>query len=212
MLADAARTYLGRYGVQPGRRAVVAGSNDGIYVTALALHRQGVTVAAILDARSDPSGDAATEARAAGLLIRTGAEPIGSRGRLRISEVLVGERNGDTLRDAGRIPCDCLLMSGGWTPSVHLFSQSRGRLRFDAETGLYLPGASAQRERSAGACAGVWPLADVLRSGEAAGAQAAGLAGSRTFHITGTGAPASWPRRVRSQFPARKPSSISRTT
>jgi sarcosine oxidase subunit alpha len=193
MLAGAGRTYLERYGAQPGRRAVVAGSNDGIYAAALALHRQGVAVAAILDARSETSSDAATEARAAGLHIRTSTEPIGSRGRLRISEVLVGERNGDTLRDAGRIPCDCLLMGGGWTPSVHLFSQSRGGLRFDAETSLYLPGASAQRERSAGACAGVWPLADVLRSGHAAGAQAAGLSGSRTVHVIGTATTVSWP-------------------
>ena len=29
------------------------------------------------------------------------------------------------------IACDALLMSGGWTPSVHLFSQSRGKLVFD---------------------------------------------------------------------------------
>jgi sarcosine oxidase subunit alpha len=193
MLADAGRTYLERYGVQPGQRAVVAGTGDSIYVAALALQRHGVGVAAILDTRSEASGEWTHKARDAGLHVHTGAEPIGSRGHLRISELLVGERNGSSFADAGRIPCDCLLMSGGWTPSVHLFSQSRGRLRFDGASGTFLPGGSAQHERSAGACAGVWSLADVLRSGHAAGAQAAGLAGSRTFHVIGAATTASWP-------------------
>ena len=32
------------------------------------------------------------------------------------------------------IACDLIAMTGGWTPSVHLFSQSRGKLKFDAAT------------------------------------------------------------------------------
>ena len=190
MLAGAGRTYLERYGVHPGHRTVIAGSHDGIYSTALALHRQGMAVAAILDTRAAMTGGAAADAHAAGLQVRSRAQPIGSRGRLRISEVRVGERIEDSLRDAGRIACDCLLMSGGWTPSVHLFSQSRGRLGFDARTQTFLPDVSAQRERSAGACAGIWQLAEVVGSGSAAGAHAARSAGfagasARTFQVSG---------------------------
>ena len=29
------------------------------------------------------------------------------------------------------INCDCLGISGGWTPAVHLFTQSGGKLKFD---------------------------------------------------------------------------------
>ena len=28
------------------------------------------------------------------------------------------------------LSCDCLGMSGGWTPAVHLFTQSGGKLKF----------------------------------------------------------------------------------
>ena len=49
------------------------------------------------------------------------------------------------------IACDAIAMSGGWTPSVHLFSQSRGKLVFDEATRTFLPGApragAGQRRR-----------------------------------------------------------------
>ena len=75
------------------------------------------------------------------------------------------------------VACDALLMSGGWTPSVHLFSQSRGRLVFDEALQVFMPGASAQRERSAGACNATFDLAGALAEGDAAGRAAAAAAG-----------------------------------
>ncbi len=36
------------------------------------------------------------------------------------------------------LDCDCLGMSGGWTPAVHLFTQSGGKLKFrDKDQVLY---------------------------------------------------------------------------
>ncbi len=51
MLAGAMRTYLNRYGVAVGRRAVIATNNDDAYRTAFDLHDAGIEVAAIVDAR-----------------------------------------------------------------------------------------------------------------------------------------------------------------
>src|SRR6185437_738688 len=76
--------------------------------------------------------------------------------------------------------------SGGWTPSVHLFSQSRGRLRFDGESGTFLPGEPAVRARSAGACAGVFGLAACLDAGWIAGGGA-----DRRFAVGGHDGPMS---------------------
>src|SRR5580692_6642608 len=45
MLAGAARTYLHRYGVLPGNRAVVVTAHDDAYRTAHALQDAGITVA-----------------------------------------------------------------------------------------------------------------------------------------------------------------------
>ncbi len=90
---------------------------------------------------------------------------VATKGRLRITAATLS--NGET------VACDALLMCGGWTPSVHLFSQSRGKLRFDERLGAFLPGQSTALERSAGACNGTFALAACLEEGYAAGEQAA---------------------------------------
>jgi sarcosine oxidase subunit alpha len=82
--------------------------------------------------------------------------------------------------DAKMIRCDTVLISDGWTPSVHLFSQSRGKLRFDTASGTFLPGSSAAAEQSVGACAGMFDLAACLADGHRAGGGE-----PRTFEITG---------------------------
>ena len=60
-------------------------------------------------------------------------------------------------------------MCGGWTPSVHLFSQSRARLRFDEHLQAFLPGEWTEQVRAAGACNGTFGLAACLEEGAAAG-------------------------------------------
>jgi len=94
----------------------------------------------------------------------------GTSGRLRVSSIDVAPAAGGKHR---RIACDLVLMSGGFTPSVHLFSQSRGRLRFDEGLQSYIPDASVERERSAGACRGVFGLQAALADGRVAGDGAA---------------------------------------
>src|SRR3970282_55323 len=56
MLASAAQTYVNRYAVLPGRRAVLFANNDGAYQAALDLAAAGVEVVAAIDPRTDPQG------------------------------------------------------------------------------------------------------------------------------------------------------------
>jgi sarcosine oxidase subunit alpha len=178
MLAGAARAYLNRYGVTVGKRVVVATGHDAAYGAAIDLHRAGVEIAAIADARPTPSGPLVDAARAAGLPIRASCAITGTFGGLRVRAARLSPIAGaDQLGAAETVACDAVLMSGGFTPSVHLFSQSRGKLRWDDEIQAYLPGQSAEAERSAGACRGLFGLAEALADGHAAGA-AAGLAPS----------------------------------
>jgi sarcosine oxidase, subunit alpha len=53
MLAGAAQTYLGRYGVAVARRAVVATCHDSAWGAAFALAGAGVEVPAIVDLRGE---------------------------------------------------------------------------------------------------------------------------------------------------------------
>ena len=175
MLADAARRYCNQYGVKVGERVVVATAHDGAYRAALDLKAAGVNVALIADLRREAKGPLPEAARAAGVEVVAGAEIAGVDGRLRVKAVRV------SVAGATRtVACDALLMSGGWTPSVHLFSQSRGKLVFDEALQVFKPGASAQRERSAGACNATFDLAGALAEGDAAG-RAAALRRCRLF-------------------------------
>jgi sarcosine oxidase subunit alpha len=186
MLADAARTYLNRYGAVVGRRAVIFTAHDAAYQAALDLKAAGVDIAAIADLRPVADGELPEKARAAGLPVQTSTTVVGTRGRLRVREAHLATvaADGSVARPV-IVTCDTVLMSGGFTPSVHLFSQSRGKLVFDEATKTFLPGQSFARERSAGACRGTFGLADVLAEGHAAGEQAANAAGSgRTFAVT----------------------------
>jgi sarcosine oxidase subunit alpha len=184
MLADAARRYCLQYGAKVGDRVVVATAHDSAYRAALDMKKAGVGLALILDLRAEAKGPLADAARAAGIEVIPGAEIVGVDGRLRVNAVRVKHPGG------GRtVACDALLMSGGWTPSVHLFSQSRGKLAFDEALQLFKPGASAQRERSAGACNATFDLAGGLADGAAAGLAAATSAGfaapaARTYPVS----------------------------
>ena len=189
MLAGAAQTYVNRYAVRPGRRAVVFTNNDSAYAAALDLDAAGIDVAAVVDLRSRPQGTLPARARARGIEVLGGSAVVAVRGAKRVAAIEVM-----TLNDAAdgvrgrprRIDCDLLCASGGWNPTVHLFSQSGGRLTYDEAHACFLPGRSVQAERSAGAAGGAFDLGECLAQGFAAGAAAAGEAGFRQH----TGGPA----------------------
>jgi sarcosine oxidase subunit alpha len=175
MLAGAARTYLHRYGVRCGSRAVVVAGCDEAYQAALDLQTAGVTIAAIVDPRERTAGAFREAARGAGLPVREQrATIVGTRGRLRVSAVRLGRVGaGGRVTPAESIRCDLVLMSGGYTPCVHLYSQSRGKLAWDAQLQSFLPGEPAERVRCAGACHGILGLEAAIADGASAGQGAA---------------------------------------
>jgi sarcosine oxidase subunit alpha len=176
MLAGAARAYLRRFGVKAGTRAVVIAGHDSAYRAALDLAMAGIEIAAIVDLRATGDEELSAAARAGGVPILTNSAIAGTSGRLRVNAVhIVEARAGRSTTRRER--CDLVLMSQGFTPSVHLFSQSGGTLRFDERLDAFVPGASVARERSAGACRGIFELSAVIRDGFAAGEEAAKAAG-----------------------------------
>ncbi|WAC28962.1 sarcosine oxidase subunit alpha [Ancylobacter sp. SL191] len=173
MLADSGRTYVSRYGAKPGERAVIFTACDSGYRAALELKAAGVTIAAVADLRAELHGELPSRALAAGIDVRPGTVVTCTSGRLRVASADLAKVSGGEVGRSQTIACDTVLMSGGYTPSLHLFSQSRGKLVWDAASGSYLPGISVERERSAGACRGVYGLNAVLEDGYAAGEAAA---------------------------------------
>ncbi|MFD9249101.1 sarcosine oxidase subunit alpha family protein [Streptomyces bottropensis] len=177
MLAASARTHALRHGVLPGRRAVVFTTNDSAYAAALDLAAAGVDIAAIVDTRPEP-GQWARRAREAGFEVLAGHAVTGTEGDARLTAVSVapyGESEGQRRFDA-----DLLLVSGGWNPVTHLFSQAGGKLRHDEALGSFVPDTCRQAVEVAGSASGVFDLAAVLAQGAAAGARAIEAEGYRS--------------------------------
>ena len=181
MLASAARTYALQFGVRPGDDAVVFANNDSAYEAIEPLEEAGTNILAVVDARDDgPGADALEVVQRREIELIPGsvvARAIG-RGSVEGIEVRALSPDGTSVGDDyRRMRCDLVCASGGWSPTVHLFSQSLGRLKFDEERAAFVPGESAQRERSSGAARGLERLSECLADGVAAGADAARAAG-----------------------------------
>jgi len=178
MLASAARAYMRRYGVAPGRRGVIFTNNDDAYLTALDLAAAGVTVPRILDTRGNPSGPLVTAARKAGIEIAGGQVIVNvetSFGGSAIEGVRVsGFRPSGRLSVSDeRIECDFICASGGYNPVVHLWKHTSGTLRFDNKLQALVPDTTDQRMRVAGSANGAFELGAILKEGFDAGEAAA---------------------------------------
>jgi len=101
-----------------------------------------------------------------------GSTVLGTEGDLRVKAISLGRVHGGACRPGNASPATTVLMSGGFTPSVHLFSHPAAS-SVNEDLKAFLPGSSAECERSAGACRGVYDLADVLADGAASGAASA---------------------------------------
>ena len=154
MSADAMRRYLRGQAVLPGRNIVVATNNDSAFATVQALREAGAAVR-VVD-------------------LRDGVMPLGTGGRGGLRWVDIGPPDGSRRE---RVPADLLAVSGGWSPSVHLFSQSGGALQWDVTLAAFLPGAPAAGQYVAGSITGAADLATCLAQGHAAGLAAAAALG-----------------------------------
>ena len=179
LLASAAQRYLNDYAALPGRRAVLFTNNDAAYEAARDIVDAGGTVAAVVDCRPAPAAALAPALKEAGVVLHTGSVIAATHGAKRVRAVTVAAlgTDGTARGPMRRIRCDCVLVSGGWNPAVHLFCQSGGRLEFEEARGVFLPGEATQALEVAGAAAGSFGLAACLAEGAAAGARAAAEAG-----------------------------------
>jgi sarcosine oxidase subunit alpha len=173
MTAGAVRAYLKRWGVVAGKSVAVFGNNDDAHRTARDLHAAGVKVVALIDARADAVvGDVPYP-------VHLGAQVCGSSGRLGLTGISV--RKGTAVT---KVAADCLAVSGGWNPSVHLTCHMNGRpaWREDIAAFVPVPGAIPGME-VAGACNGTFSTAGCLAEGAAAAARVIGALGAQAVAV-----------------------------
>ncbi|WP_408590141.1 2Fe-2S iron-sulfur cluster-binding protein [Novosphingobium sp.] len=153
MLASAGRSLALRFGVAPGHAVAVMATHDSGWHDALALAKAGVHIVAIIDVRDDVSSDLLDAAGAAGIAVHLNHAVIGVGGRHAVKSVTIAASGSSAART---LSCDCLLMAGGWTPTVHLWSHAKGSLRWDANLAAYLPDSIDDNVIAVGGGAGAW--------------------------------------------------------
>lgn len=115
MTASAVRSYLNRWGVVAGKNVAVFGNNDDAHRTALDLQAAGVNVVAMIDSRSDATAKGDYRLIAGGQV----TDAMGGKG---LTNITVKSASGSE-----SLGVDCLGLSGGWNPSVHLACHMNGR-------------------------------------------------------------------------------------
>ncbi len=213
MLASAARRFLNQYAVRVGERAICFTNNDTVYPLVLELVSAGTKVAAVVDGRPEgPAAHWAHALREARVEILAGYAVVNTRGNRALRSVDI--RRLDTER--GRVygeprweQCDSLLISGGWTPTVHLFAQAQGKLDWSEQVQGFVPSQgpaqSTQKVWCVGAMNGTDGLAGQIEEGFVGGAEAAERAGYLATTSAGSQFPAGFPSAVPPAVPTAHP-------
>ncbi|AUG55835.1 sarcosine oxidase subunit alpha [Thalassospira marina] len=177
MLAGSAQTYLNKYGVRVGDCAVILTCHDSAWYAAFDLADAGTKIRAIVDTRANPDAALLEGAKSRSIRVLAGYTATGTEGRLRVKSVRVNPVSNGKVGAPETLTCDCLLMSGGWTPSLHLFSHTKGSLAWDDEKQTFLPDRKTEACEIAGAGRGLWGIGAAITDGAEMGALVARNAG-----------------------------------
>jgi sarcosine oxidase subunit alpha len=157
MLAGSIRAYANRYAVATGKQVAIFTNNDSGWQTASELASKGINVTAVIDPRDIPPPQ-----HIAGANIVMGASVCNTSGRKSL--------RGITLTNGQNLNVDCLGVSGGWSPNVHLTCHQRGRPIWNDKIVGFVPGGELPFGQSiAGAANGDMTLGASLKAGHQAG-------------------------------------------
>jgi methylglutamate dehydrogenase subunit C len=175
IMASAARTYVNRFGVAPGRCVAVFTTTDDGWKSAFDLSRSHVEVTAVIDARREVSSTMLAQAKRVGLRTLCGAEVVDTHGGRALTKITVRDQSGHL----ESLVADTLAVSGGWNPNVALSTHLGGHPRWSDHIFAFVPGNLPRGMSVVGAAAGCFSLTKTLNEGVVAGAEAAVASGFR---------------------------------
>ncbi|MER9631360.1 sarcosine oxidase subunit alpha family protein [Mesorhizobium sp. M0296] len=171
MLASAARTYLNRFAVLPGKKIIVATTNDGAWRTAFDHAAAGAEVT-VADLRAVPPAALAAEAARLGVVVRAATRIVDLNGGHAVRRVTLNGPDGQS-----EAACDLVCVSGGWSPTVHLTSHLGSKPTYRDDIDGFVPGSFPAGRFGAGAMMGTYATADAIDDGHRAGSEAAASCG-----------------------------------
>jgi len=166
ILASAAKEYMKVYGVLVGKKPIIFTNNDSAYDTAIDFKKNGIDPI-IIDTRNDSQSSVANEAKSLNISIKFSHGVVNTKGYLRLNSATIGKFNSDKsgYEKLENISCDCICVSGNWTPTVHLSSQSGNKLKFNEAIDAFIPNQPKQNENTIGSAKGSFTLQESLEDG-----------------------------------------------
>ena len=167
MLSSAVKKYADYYGVVCGKKTVFFTNNDSAYESAISLNKKGLNVEAIIDIRKKSDSELIKEVEKIGIQIYWSHTVVDAHGYKRLKEITIMPLSKDdmsVIKKKININCDCLAIAGGWTPAVHLFTQSGGKLKFREEDQIFLPNEPQSKQISIGSCNGDFDLNKIIKN------------------------------------------------
>ena len=167
LLSSSIKKYIDFFGVKSGNEISLFTNNDSAYETAISLNKSGVKVNTIIDIRENSTSSLVKKIQKIGINILWGHTIVNTNGYKRIKSINVQKLSANGESVVGKkikVNCDCLGMSGGWTPMVHLFTQSGGKLKFKDKDYIFIPdmNKSPSDQISVGSCNGNFELDDLI--------------------------------------------------
>ena len=167
MLSSAIKKYSDFYGVACGSKIVFFTNNDSAYESALSLNDKGIKVEAIVDIRKQSETNLEKRVIDAGIKIYWEHTVVDTSGYKRLNNVSIMKLSNDGTSVTGNkisISCDCLGVAGGWTPAVHLYTQSGSKLAFDEDKKIFIPNKNNSDQISVGSCCGDFKLDEIFKN------------------------------------------------
>ena len=165
MLSSAAKEYMKIYGVLVGRKPLIFTNNDSGYETAIEFKKNGVNPI-VLDTRKELSSDLINEAKSLNIKVKFSHVVVAAKGYKKVKSADIAEISEDkkNLSKIENVICDCICVSGFWTPTIHLASQSGNRSKFNEEIDAFIPNDPKQNETTLGSAKGIFTLKETLNS------------------------------------------------
>jgi heterotetrameric sarcosine oxidase alpha subunit len=159
MTVNASKHYLNRYGVLTGKDIVIATNNDSVYETAEQLSEAEANVT-VLDSRTDIEIETKNKFE-----IRKGFVPYNINGTKKINSLDISKS--ENIKKFDTINCDQVLLSGGWSPAVHLLSHRGVKPKWNHENACFIPNDTKENITMIGSSRGLWNKDDCVASGVA---------------------------------------------
>ena len=165
MLSSAAKEYMKVYGVLVGKNPIVFTNNDSGYETAIEFKKNGIDPL-VLDTRKSPNSEIIKEAKELNIKIKNSYVVVAAKGYKKVKSADISKISDDKTKisEIENIKCDSICVSGFWTPSIHLASQSGNKTKFNEQIDAFVPNQKKQKESTLGSANGIFTLEETLQT------------------------------------------------